>query len=93
MKRMSKLLVLVVLIAASATGIAVAASSPTVVTGAATTVTDTTAVLNGRVNAQRQHDRLRLFLRPDHGLWRRHRSTTPPERARRWSTSSGRSPG
>lgn len=49
MKRMSKLLVLVVLIAASATGIAVAASSPTVVTGAATTVTDTTAVLNGRV--------------------------------------------
>jgi hypothetical protein len=49
MNRIWKLLVLTVVIAASATGVAVAASSPTVVTSAATNVTDTTAVLNGRV--------------------------------------------
>jgi hypothetical protein len=49
MKRTPKLLVLSIVIAACVAGVAVAASSPTVVTAAATKVTDTTAVLNGRV--------------------------------------------
>ena len=49
MKRTWKLLVLTVVIAASLASVAVAASSPTVVTGAASNVTDTSAVLNGRV--------------------------------------------
>jgi hypothetical protein len=52
MKSTPKLLVLVVMFAAfiaAVAGVAVAASSPTVVTAAATKVTDTTAVLNGRV--------------------------------------------
>lgn len=52
MKRTPKLLVLTVVVAASIAafaGIAVAASSPTVVTAAATSVTDTTAVLNARI--------------------------------------------
>ena len=52
MKRTPKLLILSVMVAASiaaVAGVAVAASSPTVVTAAETNVTDTTAVLNGRV--------------------------------------------
>jgi hypothetical protein len=50
MKRIWKLLALTVVIAASTTGVALAASSPTVVTGAGSNVTDTSAVLNGKVN-------------------------------------------
>jgi hypothetical protein len=53
MKRTPKLLVLSVVFAVfigAVAGTAVAASSPTVVTAAATSVTDTTAVLNGEVN-------------------------------------------
>src|ERR1700722_17840223 len=49
MKRICTLVVLTVVVGASATGVASAASSPTVVTSAASNVTDTTAVLNGRV--------------------------------------------
>ena len=49
MKRTCKLLVLIVVIVASLAGVAAAASSPTVVTGAASNITDTSAVLNGRV--------------------------------------------
>lgn len=49
MKRTLKLLVLAVVMVASVTGLAVAASSPTVKTGAATKVTDTSVVLNGLV--------------------------------------------
>jgi hypothetical protein len=50
MKRTSKLLVLSIVAVASMSGVALAASSPTVVTGAATKLTDTTAVLNGQIN-------------------------------------------
>jgi hypothetical protein len=52
MKRTPKLLVAAVVIAAfvaGVAGVAVAASSPTVVTATATNVTETTAVLNGRI--------------------------------------------
>jgi hypothetical protein len=47
---MPKLLVITLVITASITGLALAASSPTVITGAAGSVTETTAVLHGRVN-------------------------------------------
>jgi hypothetical protein len=50
MKRISKLLVAVIVVAASITGVALAASSPTVATGPVANVTDTTAVLRGTVN-------------------------------------------
>jgi hypothetical protein len=50
MKRISKVLAALCVVAASTTGVALAASSPTIVTGAATSVTDTTVVLHGRVN-------------------------------------------
>jgi phosphodiesterase/alkaline phosphatase D-like protein len=50
MKRTRKLLALSVVIVISVTGLALAASSPTVITGAAGSVTDTSAVLHGRVN-------------------------------------------
>jgi hypothetical protein len=49
MKRIWKLVVLTVVFAVMASGVAAAASSPTVVTSGAANVTDTTAVLNGRV--------------------------------------------
>jgi hypothetical protein len=50
MKRTHKLLALSVVIALSVTGVALAASSPTVITGAASSITDTSAVLHARVN-------------------------------------------
>jgi hypothetical protein len=55
MKRTPRLLLLSLLIAGSITGVALAASSPTVVTRAATKVTDTTAILNGAVNPNGNH--------------------------------------
>src|ERR1700728_240710 len=50
MKRMSKLLAAILLVGASITGVALAAASPTVSTGAVTNKTDTTVVLEGHVN-------------------------------------------
>jgi hypothetical protein len=50
MKRISKLLVALSVIVASITGVALAASSPTVATGPATKVTNTTVVLGATVN-------------------------------------------
>jgi hypothetical protein len=50
MKRTLQLLVLSMAIGASVAPAALAASSPTVATGAVTKITDTTAVLNGHVN-------------------------------------------
>jgi hypothetical protein len=50
MKRTLQLLVLTMTIGASVAPAALAASSPTVATGAATKVTDTSAVLNARIN-------------------------------------------
>lgn len=50
MKRTLKLLVVAGVVCGSIAGAALAAASPTVVTGKATKVTDTTAVLNGTVN-------------------------------------------
>jgi hypothetical protein len=51
MKRISKVLASLFVVAAMTAGAALAASSPTIVTGAATSVADTTAVLHGRINA------------------------------------------
>lgn len=50
MRRTPKLLLASVVAGASITGVAVAAASPSVVTGAATKIGDTTAVLTGKVN-------------------------------------------
>ncbi|MFZ0040910.1 MAG: hypothetical protein WAK93_06375 [Solirubrobacteraceae bacterium] len=50
MKRMWCLLAAVLVVGASVTGVALAATSPTVSTGGATSVSNTTAVLNGHVN-------------------------------------------
>jgi hypothetical protein len=50
MRRVSKLLILSSVALTCVPAVAGAASSPTVVTGAATKLTDTTAVLNGEVN-------------------------------------------
>jgi len=50
MRRMLKVLVLVGAVAAVTAGVAVAASSPTVATGAASNLTNSTAVLHGTVN-------------------------------------------
>ncbi len=50
MKRTTKLAVAVLVVLAAVTGVAVAASSPTVTTGGATKITDTSATLHGTVN-------------------------------------------
>lgn len=50
MKRTTRLVVAVAVGAATVTGVAAAASSPTVATGAATKITQSTATLNGTVN-------------------------------------------
>jgi hypothetical protein len=50
MKRTTRLIVSAVLVAATVTGVAAAASSPTVTTGAATRIAHSTATLNATVN-------------------------------------------
>ena len=50
MRRVPRLVVMSIVIAVSAAGVAWAVSSPTVVTGKATNITNTSAVLNGTVN-------------------------------------------
>ena len=50
MKRITRLIVAVAVVAATVTGVAAAASSPTVATGAATNITHFGATLNGTVN-------------------------------------------
>jgi hypothetical protein len=49
-KRMYRLLAATVVVTASITGVALGASSPTVITGSATSAMDTSIVLHGRIN-------------------------------------------
>ncbi len=73
MKRTAKLLIAVVGVTASVTAVAVAASSPTVSTGAATKIANNSAVITGAINPNGNHTTYTFAYGPTTALG----STTP----------------